>query len=58
MGWTQVLTIPAILAVGVVYGTDMFSRSLDARPWGRHVSGYSRDREPDHYAEHRHLACP
>lgn len=24
MGWTQVLTLPTILALGVVYGTDMF----------------------------------
>jgi len=24
MGWTHVLTIPALLALGVVYGTDMF----------------------------------
>ena len=37
MEWTQVLTIPAILAVGVVYGTDMFF-AVVARPALGHVS--------------------
>ncbi len=37
MGWTQVLTLPAILAVGVVYGTDMFF-AVVARPALAHVS--------------------
>ena len=31
MGWTQVLTVLALLAVGVVYGTDMFF-AVVARP--------------------------
>lgn len=31
MEWTKVLTIPAILAVGVVYGTDVFF-AVAARP--------------------------
>jgi len=37
MGWTQVLTVPAILALGVVYGTDMFF-AVVARPALEHVS--------------------
>ena len=37
MEWTQVLTIPAILAVGVVYGTDIFF-AVVARPALGHVS--------------------
>jgi hypothetical protein len=37
MGWTQVLTLPAILAVGVVYGTDMFF-AVVARPALANVS--------------------
>ena len=37
MGWTQVLTTPAILALGVVYGTDMFF-AVVARPALAHVS--------------------
>ena len=37
MAWTQVLTIPAILALGVVYGTDMFF-AVVARPALAHVS--------------------
>jgi hypothetical protein len=40
MGWTQVLTIPAILALGVVYGTDMFF-AVVARPALAHVSEVS-----------------
>jgi hypothetical protein len=31
MGWAQILTIPAILALGVVYGTDVFFAVI-ARP--------------------------
>lgn len=37
MGWTQVLTIPATLAVGVVYGTDVFF-AVVGRPALGHVS--------------------
>ena len=37
MGWTHVLTIPALLALGVVYGTDMFFAVI-ARPALSHVS--------------------
>lgn len=37
MGWTQVLTLPAILAVDVVYGTDMFF-AVVARPALANVS--------------------
>lgn len=37
MEWTQALTIPAILAVGVVYGTDVFF-AVVARPALGHVS--------------------
>ncbi len=40
MEWTQILTIPAILAVGVVYGTDTFF-AVVARPALGHVSGAS-----------------
>jgi hypothetical protein len=37
MGWAHVLTIPAILALGVVYGTDVFF-AVVARPALAHVS--------------------
>ena len=37
MEWTHILTIPAILAVGVVYGTDIFF-AVVGRPALGHVS--------------------
>jgi hypothetical protein len=37
MGWTRALTVLAILALGVVYGTDMFFAVI-ARPALAHVS--------------------